>query len=143
MLYQVNNKNIENKEREKLEFAIKYNKQKNNNIKNTFYLATNSQGIDLLLNKILKNNNSNILDSINLDHRTWLKVWGDINLDEHKNSHKIIDNLQFAIQAPEINFSRKANDRDIKIRNLSGNFAYKNKSFKSTLDDFTVYFQRY
>lgn len=126
LVYQVNQAHLKSKDREILEFAIKYNKvnAKVHAPDNKFYLATNYKGLERVVNDFLSSsaNKKNNITHIKLDSNTWLKAWGSID-DYDFNDFRFNKNFQFAIESPKILVKTRTNQK-LTVKNINGIFDY-------------------
>lgn len=115
LIYHVNKEHYKNKEREIIELALKYSNSKANIIGgNKFYLATNSKGLEYILNNVMQANKQVYLSNIDLDPNTWLKAWGNFDFTRF---------LQIQLDSPKIRF-KETSGNTIDITNVNGIFDF-------------------
>lgn len=122
--YQINKPSIFSNDRESMELVLELNKINqvlNERHPNKFYISTNSKGLSSLLNYYVTNTNKAI-DSIELDNKTLLKIWGEID-NNALSPMRLKKELNIAIDSPSINI-KFADKSEFKLTSVSGLFDY-------------------
>ncbi len=130
--YKVNNDKAKNRVREKIELAIRYNKDskdKNNKlIPHKFYLAANDHELLLVIHDAIASKVKN-LKKLTIDPNTEIKLWGEINNDdfEHFDLGKTIE---AHITSPSIYFEFDQNNK-INLEKIDGLIVYQGDDFSN------------